>query len=186
MPRVPIIISREPDTFGAPRLAGTLSIHGETWPMTVSLDTMADSMLLSGVTLGTTVPPERWHPVYKQGHVHQAAGVGGEWPSRLFLGEPGRPAARVITQADDREPVTWDVPRLNILAPFRRTIIEGDRVVGRQESLDGQLRNVKVGRTQVMEPAEDAPHLLGRDVFVENRLRVSWDPFGESFVVTPD
>lgn len=175
--RIPLVRNTTSKYFDALMLNGEFHLFDQRWNVSLLVDTGAGVTLFSGAGLADV------HKVYPKGKKGPAGGVGGEWPARFFEGV----AAGSLFISLSEGTIQIKLPRVGILAPFRRTVVEKGRILEVTESMTGRAatKGARQGlREEVFEQA-DLPHLLGRDVFRASQLKLTWDPVGESFVEAP-
>ena len=158
----------------APFVGGTLELHGHAANVVFLVDTGADHTMLDSHTLRLPVP------ILKKGLPGVAKGVGGDWPRRqftdakvTFLGEDAQTASEVA--------LTINVPSLSVLTPFAE--VTGERLVEELGPVAPTDRRLQGQRPKVRVCPPVTP-LLGRDLFYGSRLRIEWNPRGDSWILT--
>lgn len=139
----------------APYMSGELNIGGKTALIHLLVDTGADSTMLNGALVANC------HELWPAGEEEYAHGVGGDWPIRRF-----KNLTLTVLADNNQDRLLLELPIVTVAAPFvlkRRT---GDTKVFFNEPGPGMGKVDK----------NENPNLLGRDVFVKNRLRLVWDP----------
>lgn len=139
----------------APYISGEIDLGDRTVPVHLLIDTGADCTMLNGALLGDA------RNFYETGEAGVCHGVGGQWPVRDFK------SLRLVILTDTKEEVAIELPRVKITAPYRL-----------------RQRRLRKPRALWFRPGQslgdgekcENPHLLGRDVFLKNRLRLVWDP----------
>jgi hypothetical protein len=156
----------------APFLGGTLKLGTLEAPILFLVDTGADHTLIDAshfhIPSGTL----------KTGTRNHANGVGGNWPTRVFLNKFR--FELLVEEADTGDEVVVDVPlpRVDAMVPFAEIIPEAppEEILGPIAPTDRRVRRGTVLQSPVISP------LLGRDVFFQNYLRLNFDPRGDSYI----
>ncbi len=109
--------------------------------------------------------------------------MGGKWPIRIFGPDQ---KAFIRLKAHDDTVIDLSLPRLLILAPYRKRVIKAgknDREVEIGEALNPSV--VGGSRDLVNYEPADAPALLGRDALHQSGWKLFMDPRGENFLELP-
>ena len=156
----------------APILSADLELADHIYPIAFLIDTGADHTVVDALTARMQAD------VMSKGIREKIKGVGGKWPVRRF-----RDVATILTLARDESekevPIRISLPTLDVMAPFAQ--FKGDDVLEILHPVAPSDRRLS-GHSPRIRRVENVVPLLGRDVFKASRMKLDWDPNGDSWL----